>query len=75
MTEIENSDSIYGQADVDASTPEAPFYGASTFMRRPYRRDLDGVDVAPDNDHAEISVLNVGQLALEYLCLRAAEQE
>jgi len=46
MTEIENSDSIYGQTDVDGSTPEAPFYGASTFMRRPYQRDLDGVDIA-----------------------------
>lgn len=43
---IEASDSIYGQAGINESTREAPFYGASTFMRRPYNRDLTDVDIA-----------------------------
>jgi arginase family enzyme len=33
------------------------------------------VEVAPDYDHAEITALIAGQLALEYLCLRAAGRE
>jgi agmatinase len=43
---IESADSIYGQAGISDTTPEAPFYGASTFMRRPYSRDLADVDIA-----------------------------
>jgi arginase family enzyme len=30
--------------------------------------------VAPDHDHAEITALLAAQLALEYLCLRAANR-
>ncbi len=45
-TKIESSDSIYGRAELFDTTPEAPFLGASTFMRRPYRRDLRDVDIA-----------------------------
>jgi agmatinase len=58
MTKIENSDSIYGQADIDAATPEAPFFGASTFMRRPYRRDLDGIDIAVLGVPFDLAVCN-----------------
>ena len=43
---IESADSIYGQAGVSDTTAEAPFFGASTFMRRPYSRDLADVDIA-----------------------------
>ncbi|MFT5221312.1 MAG: agmatinase [Planctomycetota bacterium] len=48
MTEsdINSSDSIYGQADPDQPTREAPFFGASTFMRRPFSRKLENVDIA-----------------------------
>jgi agmatinase len=43
-------------------------------------RGLDGIDftgmdiveVAPDYDHSEITALVAAQLALEYICLRAA---
>ncbi|MCP4981232.1 MAG: agmatinase [Gammaproteobacteria bacterium] len=45
-TKIESSDSIYGRAELSDTTPEAPFLGTSTFMRRPYRRDLWDVDIA-----------------------------
>ncbi|MDH3387537.1 MAG: arginase family protein, partial [Gammaproteobacteria bacterium] len=45
-------------------------------------RGLDGIDftgmdiveVAPDYDHSEITALVAAQLALEYICLRAARQ-
>ena len=43
---IESADSIYGQAGISDATAEAPFFGASTFMRRPYSRDLADVDIA-----------------------------
>jgi len=58
MTEINSSASIYAQGEVDGSTPEAPFYGASTFMRRPYRRELDGVDVAVLGVPFDLAVCN-----------------
>lgn len=43
---INTSDSIYGSSDHGDLTSEAPFYGTSTFMRRPYKRELAGVDMA-----------------------------
>lgn len=58
MSEIEPADAIYGQGDIDGSTPEAPFYGAATFMRRPYRRDLDGVDIAVLGVPFDLAVCN-----------------
>jgi len=58
MTDIESSASIYGQADTDESTREAPFYGASTFMRRPYQRKLGGIDVAVLGVPFDLAVCN-----------------
>lgn len=46
MTDPHSSAAIYGQASPSDSTPEAPFFGASTFMRRPFQRDLAGIDIA-----------------------------
>ncbi|MFT5657972.1 MAG: agmatinase [Gammaproteobacteria bacterium] len=43
---INTSNSIYGASNHGEPTSEAPFYGASTFMRRPYKRELVGVDIA-----------------------------
>lgn len=39
-------DSIFGRSDGDRQTNEAPFFGASTFMRRPYDRQLEQADIA-----------------------------
>jgi len=58
MTDIEDSAAIYGQADAADSTPEAPFFGASTFMRRPFRRKLDGVDIAVLGVPFDLAVCN-----------------
>jgi agmatinase len=58
MSEIESADAIYASAEPGASTPEAPFYGASTFMRRPYRRDLAGIDVAVLGVPFDLAVCN-----------------
>ena len=43
---INSSNSIYGASNPEDPTSEAPFYGANTFMRRPYRRQLSNVDIA-----------------------------
>jgi len=56
--EIESSDSIYGQASPDQLTGEAPFYGASTFMRRPYSRDIKDVDIAVLGVPFDLAVCN-----------------
>ena len=45
-SKINPSNSIFGRTDPDSLSSEAPFYGASTFMRRPYSRDLASVDIA-----------------------------
>ncbi len=45
-TEINSADSIYGHSKLDEPSPEAPFYGAGTFLRRPYSRQLDNIDIA-----------------------------
>jgi agmatinase len=58
MTDINSSASIYGQADTDDSTHEAPFYGASTFMRRPYQRELAGIDIAVLGVPFDLAVCN-----------------
>ena len=58
MTDINSSDSLYGRAESNADTGEAPFYGASTFMRRPYRRDLGGVDIAVLGVPFDLAVCN-----------------
>ena len=58
MTDITSSASLYAHGEVDGSTPEAPFYGASTFMRRPYRRNLDGIDVAVLGVPFDLAVCN-----------------
>lgn len=56
--EIESSDSIYGQAGTNDSTPEAPFFGASTFMRQPFGRDLKNVDIAVLGVPFDLAVCN-----------------
>jgi agmatinase len=43
---INTPDSIFGHSNSDKLTPEAPFFGASTFMRRPYSRELQNADIA-----------------------------
>jgi agmatinase len=58
MNDIESADAIFAQGPVDGSTPEAPFYGASTFMRRPYRRDLEGIDIAVLGVPFDLAVCN-----------------
>ena len=45
-SDINSADAIFGRTNPDALTPEAPFFGASTFMRRPYGRDLENADIA-----------------------------
>jgi len=45
-SDINSSDSIYGRSSSDEQTSEAPFFGASTFMRRPYRREIQNADIA-----------------------------
>ena len=55
---IESSDSIYGQASPDQLTGEAPFYGASTFMRRLYSRDIKDVDIAVLGVPFDLAVCN-----------------
>ncbi len=44
--EINSSDSIFGRPAPGDDTPEAPFFGASTFLRRPYCRQLQDADIA-----------------------------
>jgi agmatinase len=55
---INVSDSIYGASKHGDLTPEAPFYGASTFMRRPYQRDLTGIDIASLGVPFDLAVCN-----------------
>jgi agmatinase len=45
-SKINTPDSIFGRSNSDKPTPEAPFFGASTFMRRPYSRELQNADIA-----------------------------
>lgn len=45
-SDIKTSDSIFGRSAVGEQTPEAPFLGANTFMRRPYCRQLQDADIA-----------------------------
>ena len=55
---IKSADSIYGQAGISDATAEAPFFGASTFMRRPYSRDLVDVDIAVLGVPFDLAVCN-----------------
>lgn len=45
-SDINTSDSIYGRSSPGEQTSEAPFFGANTFMRRPYSRELANADIA-----------------------------
>jgi agmatinase len=45
-SDINSPDSIYGNANPENPGAEAPFFGTSTFMRRPYCRELKQVDIA-----------------------------
>lgn len=45
-SDIKSSDSIYGRPIQSDQTSEAPFFGANTFMRQPYGRELKHTDIA-----------------------------
>jgi agmatinase len=55
---INPSDSIFGAASPKDSTSEAPFYGAGTFMRRPYQRELGEIDIAVLGVPFDLAVCN-----------------
>jgi len=57
-TEINSADSIYGHSKLGESSPEAPFFGASTFLRRPYSRQLDNIDIAVLGVPFDLAVCN-----------------
>ncbi|MDH3389461.1 MAG: arginase family protein, partial [Gammaproteobacteria bacterium] len=56
--DINSPDSIYGRAKPGEPGGEAPFFGASTFMRRPYDRQLDNVDIAVIGVPFDLAVCN-----------------
>ncbi|MFT5502315.1 MAG: agmatinase [Gammaproteobacteria bacterium] len=57
-TKINSSNSIFGQSAADGLTPEAPFYGASTYLRQPYTRQLDNVDITVLGVPFDLAVCN-----------------
>ena len=74
-------DNAFTADDLRGNTSEAPAYaGALSFLRRKYNRDLAGinlvgmdiVEVAPAYDVGEITALAAASLAMEFLCLYAA---
>ena len=57
-SDINSPDSIFGRAKIGEPGGEAPFFGASTFMRRPYERRLDNVDIAVLGVPFDLAVCN-----------------
>lgn len=57
-SDCNSSDSLFGQSTLDEPTPEAPFFGASTFMRRPYSRELENIDIAVLGVPFDLAVCN-----------------
>jgi agmatinase len=57
-TRINSSDSIFGHSNIGDTTAEAPFFGASTFLRRPYSRKLENIDVAVLGVPFDLAVCN-----------------
>jgi agmatinase len=57
-SDINSSDSIYGSLRPDQDTPEAPFFGANTFMRRAYNRNLQNGDIAVLGVPFDLAVCN-----------------
>jgi agmatinase len=57
-TRINSSDSIFGHSNISDTTAEAPFFGASTFLRRPYSRKLENIDVAVLGVPFDLAVCN-----------------
>jgi agmatinase len=55
---INSSDALYGASKPGDRTPQAPFYGASTFMRRPYQRELRNIDIAVLGVPFDLAVCN-----------------
>ncbi len=55
---INSSDSIFGRLSPDGVSPEAPFFGANTFLRRPYNRDLKNTDIAVLGVPFDLAVCN-----------------
>lgn len=56
--DINSSDSIFGHLPPDKVGSEAPFFGASTFLRRPYVRRLEGIDIAVLGVPFDLAVCN-----------------
>jgi agmatinase len=57
-TRINSSDSIFGHSNIGDTTAEAPFFGASTFLRRPYSRKLENIDIAVLGVPFDLAVCN-----------------
>lgn len=57
-SDINSSDSIFGFSNPDKGTSEAPFFGANTFMRRPYSRELQNTDIAVLGVPFDLAVCN-----------------
>jgi agmatinase len=57
-TKINSSDSIFGHSNIGDTTAEAPFFGASTFLRRPYSRKLENIDIAVLGVPFDLAVCN-----------------
>jgi len=53
-----SSASIYGHSKPGEPSSEAPFYGASTYLRRPYGRNLGNVDIAVLGVPFDLAVCN-----------------
>jgi agmatinase len=56
--DVNSSNSIFGQSAPNEITPEAPFYGASTYLRQPYTRQLDNVDITVLGVPFDLAVCN-----------------
>jgi agmatinase len=72
---IESADSIYGQGGVSDAAAEAPFFGASTFMRRPYNRELADVDIAVLGVPFDLAVCNRPGSRFGPTAIRAASRD
>jgi agmatinase len=53
-----SSDSLYGHSKLGELTPQAPFFGAATFMRQPYGRRLENIDIAVLGVPFDLAVCN-----------------
>jgi len=72
---IISADSIYGQGGVSDTAAEAPFFGASTFMRRPYSRDLVDIEIAVLGVPFDLAVCNRPGSRFGPTAIRAASRD